>query len=380
MRKIFSKKDEQNIITSKVSQILASFDKNNDSLLNERLKESEMHYRRLFEAAKDGILILDFETGKIVDANPYIINIIDCPLKKVIGKKLWEIGVFSNKIESELAFIELKKDSYIRFDNMPIQRPNGETIQVEFISNVYFVDNTKVIQCNIRNITERKQLERKQELTTKILTIINSQDNWKQAIHDILVEIKEYTGVNAIGIRLKEDEDYPYFETIGYTDCFMQVEKQLYSRNEKGKIIHCDKDNPSLDCMCGEVISGHTDSSLPHFTKGGSFYSGSSSELLNTTTENKRQIATLTWCKAEGYESAALIPLNSGKEIIGMLQLNDKSPAMFSIEMIQFFEKIGNIIGIAFNKVQNEKMINENIQNLRKQNSDLQHLNYSYVS
>ena len=89
-------------------KINGSFIKNEVAQLNENQKESEIRYRRLFETAKDGILILDFETGSILDANPFIVKMIDFPLDEILGKKLWEIGLFSNKEESELAFIELK--------------------------------------------------------------------------------------------------------------------------------------------------------------------------------------------------------------------------------------------------------------------------------
>lgn len=133
----------------------SSNDKNDDLQLKEKLKESELRYRRLFESAKDGILILDFENGNIIDANPYIVNMIDLPLVEILGKKLWEIGLFSNKEESELAFTELKTNGYIRFEDMPVLKRNGKIKEVEFISNVYPTGNSKLIQCNIRDITER---------------------------------------------------------------------------------------------------------------------------------------------------------------------------------------------------------------------------------
>jgi len=138
-------------------------EKSNNSkktLLLDALKDSEIRYRRLFESAKDGILILDFETGNIVDANPFIIKVIDHPLKEILGEKLWEIGLFKNKEESEQMFQELKVKGYVRFEDMPIQKQNGEITEVEFISNVYLANNKKVIQCNIRDITERKRIER----------------------------------------------------------------------------------------------------------------------------------------------------------------------------------------------------------------------------
>jgi PAS domain S-box-containing protein len=145
--------------TSEISNMQPSADDREESLINEKLKASEMRYRRLFESAKDGILILDFETGNIVDANPFILTIIDYPLEEILGKKLWEIGLFSNKEQSELAFTELQTNGYIRFEDMPIVRKNGKITEVEFVSNVYMEGNVKVIQCNVRDITERKIIE-----------------------------------------------------------------------------------------------------------------------------------------------------------------------------------------------------------------------------
>ncbi|MDP3916608.1 MAG: ATP-binding protein [Bacteroidota bacterium] len=187
MKKLLSKTD----ITKKDSpedfRTQGTTDKNEDVQPDEKLKESEMRYRRLFESAKDGILILDFKTGDIVDANPFIVKIIDLPLEEVLGKKLWEIGLFSNKEDSELAFIELKTNGYIRFEDMPIQRRNGKAIQVEFISNVYLENRTNVIQCNIRDITERV----KQEFALK-----ESDQNLKKQNTEYANLNKEYTALN----------------------------------------------------------------------------------------------------------------------------------------------------------------------------------------
>lgn len=163
--------DKKSQKTVQANELLA---RNIDTEHDKKLKESESRYRRLFEAAQDGILILDFETGNITDANPFIVKIIDLPLAEIRGKKLWEIGLFGNKEESELAFIELKKNGYIRFEDMPIQRRGGKTAEVEFISNVYLVNETKVIQCNIRDITERKKTEHKLIESEKKLTVQNT--------------------------------------------------------------------------------------------------------------------------------------------------------------------------------------------------------------
>jgi PAS domain S-box-containing protein len=127
----------------------------------EMLRDSEARYRRIFESAKDGILILDAETGQIVDVNPHLIQMLGYSNDELLGKELWEIGVFKNIADSKEAFIELQDKGYIRFENMPLETKKGKPINVEFVSNVYLVDQKKVIQCNVRNISERLQAEKK---------------------------------------------------------------------------------------------------------------------------------------------------------------------------------------------------------------------------
>jgi PAS domain S-box-containing protein len=126
----------------------------------ERLRASELRYRRLFETAKDGILILDAKTGKITDANPFLVNLLGYSLDELIGAQLREIGPFRDIKECKLAFSELQEKEYIRYESLPLETKDGRSIAAEFVSNVYALSaGTQVIQCNIRDITQRKQME-----------------------------------------------------------------------------------------------------------------------------------------------------------------------------------------------------------------------------
>jgi PAS domain S-box-containing protein len=127
----------------------------------ENLIVSEVRYRRLFEAAKDGILILDAETGVIVDVNPFLCEMLGFSHEEICGKELWEMGFFKDIAESKANFLGLQEKGYIRYDDLPLEIANGRKFHVEFVSNVYQVNHHKVVQCNIRDITERKQVEQK---------------------------------------------------------------------------------------------------------------------------------------------------------------------------------------------------------------------------
>ena len=123
------------------------------------LRTSEIRYRRLFESARDGILILDAASLKITDVNPFMMELLGYSRDGFLGRELWEIGLFSDKDASQRAFRELQLNGYLRYENLPLQTTDGKLREVEFVSNVYDEDRHPVIQCNIRDITDRKQAE-----------------------------------------------------------------------------------------------------------------------------------------------------------------------------------------------------------------------------
>src|ERR1700680_1304982 len=112
----------------------------------EALRLSELRYRRLFETAQDGILILDANSGEIVDVNPFLIDLLDYPFEELRGRKLWEMCEFKASAANRAAFETLQQNEYIRYENLPLRRRDGKQIHVEFVSNVYWVDADKVIQ------------------------------------------------------------------------------------------------------------------------------------------------------------------------------------------------------------------------------------------
>jgi len=123
------------------------------------LLNSESRYRRLFETAKDGILILNAISGEIDDVNPFLVKLLGISREALLKKKIWDIGFFNDIFANKENFRKLQEEAYIRYDDLPLKTADGRQVDVEFISNLYIVDNIRVIQCNIRDITERKNIE-----------------------------------------------------------------------------------------------------------------------------------------------------------------------------------------------------------------------------
>lgn len=165
---------------------------------SEFLIHSEERYRRLFETAQDGILILDARTGKITDVNPFLTNLLGYTYADIVGKSFWELGVFEDIKESRMAFQELQSKEYIRYENLPLQTKDRRSINVEFVSNVYQANGEKVIQCNIRDITRRRHTEKERE---KLIG----------ELEDALTKMKKLSGILPICAsckNIRDDEGY----------------------------------------------------------------------------------------------------------------------------------------------------------------------------
>jgi GAF domain-containing protein len=206
-------------------------------------------------------------------------------------------------------------------------------------------------------ISPRKQAEQQNEMSVKILRVLNNSGEKKQLILDLLDIFQKDGQFEAVGIRLREGEDYPYYETSGFPKAHIRAENNLCTFNDNGEVLRDYQGNPVLECMCGNIICGRFDPSKPFFTAGGSFWTNSTSELLATTTETDRQARTRNRCNGEGYESVALIPLKAGNNTLGLLQINDTRRNCFTPELIQYYEGQAQSIGITLAQKQAEEAL-----------------------
>ena len=215
----------------------------------QNIKTSELRYRRLFEAAQDGILLLDAETGRITDVNPFLVKMLGYTREEFVEKKLWEVGAFQDIEASQEAFEALQKNKYIRYEDLPLRAKKGKLIQVEFVSNVYLVGGEKVIQCNIRDITERKQAQDALRKSEALLRELSVRDHLTGLFNRRYMEetlerelLRAARKDFSLGILMIDVDDFKHFnDNFGHAagDAVLRELGILLLRHFRGEDIAC---------------------------------------------------------------------------------------------------------------------------------------------
>lgn len=199
-------------------------------------------------------------------------------------------------------------------------------------------------ECN----KELEKLLYREKSAKQICAELNNFVDLKSTLLTILRHIQKLSGSEAVGIRLEDEGNYPYYVYNGFPDSFIKKENDLCSKGKHGKRIHEPVTGRYyLDCWCGRIIRGIVIPGLSCFTPGGSLWSNHTSELLSLKTDDDRPIFHRNFCIFSGYESLALIPIKAKGDIIGLIQINDKRSGLFTLDFIEFMEMIGEQIGLA---------------------------------
>jgi PAS domain S-box-containing protein len=199
----------------------------------------------------------------------------------------------------------------------------------------------------------------------EILRVLSEPIDFSESIQRVLTIIKSSTGVDAVGIRLENHNDYPYFTHDGFSEDFLSKENSLIALNKDGGVCHDCDGNISLECTCGLVISGKIDPENPLFTPGGSSWTNNSFPFLEVSAEDDPRFHPRNTCIHQGYASVALIPIRAKGKIVGLIQLNDRRKDQFTIESIETLEAIAENIGEAMLRKQTEHQMNERMKELK---------------
>ena len=251
--------------------------------------------------------------------------------------------------------------------------PDGSVHYVTARGKLVHDDKGRPLRVNglIWDTTERRRAEMERETTVEFLHFVNQSSGTADLVRAAATFFQRQSGCEAVGIRLKEGEDYPYYEARGFPREFVEKENSLCARDAAGNIIRDVSGDPYIECMCGNIICGRVDPSKPFFSPGGSFWANSTTRLLASTIDTERQTRTRNRCNGEGYESVALIPLSMGAERIGLLQLNDRREKMFSPEVIAQYERLAGYLAVGLAKSRSDEKI-------RHQNEVLETINHIF--
>ena len=310
----------------------------------ESLVESKERFRTIIHSIQFGIVIIDAKTHTILDANDKALEMIGSCNDIVVGSVCHrficpaELGkcpvtdLGQNVDSSERVLLNLAGDKIPIIKSVIKTTLGGRAVLIES-----FVD-----------ITERKLAEAYRQLSADVLGILNEPAELHEMIRRVLNAIKQGTNADAVGIRLKADDDFPYFVANGFSDEFLITENTLVARDQNGGICRDSEGNVSLECTCGLIISQKTDPKNPLFTTGGSFWTNNSLPLLDLPAEQDPRYHPRNICIHEGYASFALIPMRtSQQQIMGILQINAVKKNCFTLGAIQSLELIAGSISEA---------------------------------
>ena len=352
----------------------------------ESLRENEMRMRTLFEESPVGIWEEDFsdvkarfeewsangvtDVARFLEENPA--EVARCAaLVKVADMNQNSVRFFGATDQASLSrnlpdyFTKESMPAFrdelaalaggaSKFDcEMPIRTPAGVRrvfmLRLAVLSG-HEEDLSRVIVSFV-DISERKEMMRRQAMMVEILAHLNKAGTKRTLIGGVLAIIKREEGVDAVGIRLREGEDFPYYVQDGFSDEFVRLENRLCAYSEDGAARRDECGNRILECTCGLVLSGKTDPSNPLFTLNGSAWINNSETLLTLPENEDPRTHPRNRCIHEGYKSVALIPIRAEGSIIGLLQLNYRREGMFTADLIGFYEGVADSIGGAVTRV-----------------------------
>ena len=338
---------------------------------------ADQRYRRLFELLPDGVLVTD-TVGLIVDLNPIAAALLGAD---PIGKPLDEAIPPERRADFRERLADIVAGANASSWELDFRPPHSRafTASVNVASIPPVARDMPGLLWSIRDITARRHAEELQ-FTAPVLAVLNEPLDSRDAIRAVLTHVKRFMDVEAVGIRLADRDDFPYYQVNGFPDEFVQIENSLCCRDENGDALRDADGHPVMDCMCGNVLQGRVDPALPFFTEWGSFWTNHTTQLLASTTQAARQARTRGHCNAAGYESVALIPLRVGDTVLGLLQLNDHRRGCFTAERVEFLEHIGTAIAGALVRKQSEEALRASEARARFLAEALEHASVPFAS
>ena len=329
----------------------------------ETLRQAKEEWEQTYNTVPDLVAILD-DQHRIVRANRAMAERLGVTPEQCVGLRCYEAVHGTTEPPDFCPHAQTCRDGQEHTAEVHEPRLGGHFL---VSTTPRFDEQARLIGAVhvARDITQRKRDEEEREIAAGFLRLVNESRGKEDLIRAAATFFQEKSGCEAVGIRLKEDDDYPYYEARGFPQEFLRLENRLCARDDAGQPIRDSAGNPVIECMCGNVICGRFDPSKPFFTARGSFWNNCTTELLASTKEADRQVRTRNRCNGQGYESVALIAVSVGEDRLGLLQLNDRRKGLFSAQSIALWERLAGYLGIALAKTFAEEKVKQSEQQFR---------------
>ena len=316
------------------------------------LTASKHNYKLLFENMTVGFashkMIYDKDDKpcnyEFLQVNPAFEKIMSLRADQILGKTAKGILPYISD-----AWIELVGE--VVKSGKPEFSQNYSAKMDKYLDVWVFATSKNTFGTVVSNVSEQKKMEQKRKLSNDVLGLLSRDDNIKGIINELADLFKDFSKADAVGIRLREGESYPYYVTKGFPEDFDGSSTFMCPPSGDCKVRKNKKGDILFDCLCSSILLLHTDNlECPYISSNGSFW-------INNISENKAvNVLCATGhdlCCLNGYETLALIPISKDKKSIGMIQLSYRKADKISLDMVEFFEEIGQSIGIAIDRVNN---------------------------
>jgi PAS domain S-box-containing protein len=336
--------------------------------VSEALRESEEQLRLMVEGVKDYAIFMIDPAGNVMSWNQGAERIKGYRDDDIIGRNF---SLFYTQEDNEQGLPQRELNEARasgRFEDEGWRvRKDGSRFWANAILTALRDDNggLRGFSKVTRDITGQKLAQQERETTIAFLRMVNDSTGTRDLVQAAATFFQQQSGCEAVGIRLHEGMDYPYFEARGFPKEFVLMENSLCAKDSAGCVIRDSAGDPVIECMCGNVICGRFNPAKPFFTEHGSFWANNTTELLRSTTEADRQARTRNRCNSEGYESVALLPLRLGEQRLGLVQLNDRRIGVFSAEAIASWERLADQLAVALAKFRAEEELRKSEQRYR---------------
>jgi two-component system CheB/CheR fusion protein len=323
------------------------------------VRQAEEHFRSFFNNPAVGAVRVDLE-GRFQQVNDRFCTLTGYTPRELVGMSATDLSEPARREEERALLARFLRGEMAAYDvERRCLRKGGGGFWVHMVLGIARDDVGRPLHANgiVEDIDEVREAEAERETIIELLRVVNKAVGIRETAQAAVSFFQDRSGCDAVGVRLLDGDDYPYFEVRGFPKEFVELESRLCAHDEAGALLRDSAGDPVLECICGQVIQGRADSTKPYFTVGGSFFWSDTAALGATMASADRPKQDRNRCTGLGYQSVALVPLRAGGTTLGLLQLNDRRAGMFSRSRIALWERLAGYLAVALAKTRADEAL-----------------------